>query len=67
MPNKANAGDERDESAPVVPSGDDRTERHLLKARELLREARSRLSARDDGANVSTPDREPSEGGSEEP
>ena len=34
MPIKANAGDEREEGAPV-PAGADRTERHLLKAREL--------------------------------
>ena len=39
------------DSAPAVIV-DDATERHLVKARALLREARSRLSSRDDGAIV---------------
>jgi len=41
--------DGRDDNAPAVIV-DDATERHLVKARALLREARSRLSSRDDGA-----------------
>lgn len=41
--------DERDDNAPVAVV-DDATERHLVKARQLLREARSRLSSRDDGS-----------------
>ena len=43
------------------------TERHLINARELLREARSRLTARDDGARVSTSNKKPSHGDSEKP
>ena len=40
--------DGRDENAPATPAADDPTERHLLRARELLREARSRLTTHDD-------------------
>lgn len=41
--------DGREDNAPTTAVGDDATERHLVKARALLREARSRLSSRDDG------------------
>lgn len=42
--------DGREDNAPSAVVGDDPTERHLVKARELLRRARSRLSSRDNGA-----------------
>jgi hypothetical protein len=45
--------DGRDESTPASAAADDRTERHLVRARELLREARSRLTARDHVASES--------------
>jgi hypothetical protein len=48
MANKRSDRGGREESAPAQRAADDRTERHLLKARELLRAARTRLSARDD-------------------
>ncbi len=47
MANERDGSDERDENAPAMPAADDRTEQHLTKARELLREARSRLTVRD--------------------
>ncbi len=44
--------DGRDDHAPAV-GGEDATERHLVKARELLREAQSRLASRDDDTSDS--------------
>jgi len=66
MRNGTGGGREPDESAPAIPTADDPTERHLLKARELLREARSRLTARDDeaippSADSKTPANDPEE------
>ncbi len=48
--------DGRDPGAPPAPVADDATQRRLVKARELLREARSRLSSRDDAAVDAPPD-----------
>lgn len=56
--------DQRDDNAPVVID-DDATERHLLKSRELLRQARSRLSSREGSAVESGRDEEPSGDGGE--
>ena len=50
--------DGHDDSAPAVVVTN-ATERHLSKARELLREAQSRLSSRDDGAIEAKLDEEP--------
>lgn len=54
MPKKDDRTDP-DRRAPVTPIVDNATERHLVKARELLREARSRFSSRDDGVVDTTP------------
>jgi hypothetical protein len=54
-----------DSNAPSAPAADDPTERHLVKARELLREARSRLTARDGEPAEAKPDPPSSDGDSE--
>lgn len=58
MPNERNGDDERERNAPVSPVAD-RTERHIVKVRQLLREARSRLGARDDDAETASADPKP--------
>jgi len=67
MRNGTGGGRGRDENAPAIPAADDPTERHLLKARELLREARSRLTARDNDGVASTADSEQPKNDSEKP
>ena len=65
MPKERDGDDERERNAPATPIAD-RTERHIVKARELLREARSRLRARDDDAGTATADPKPAADDSEE-